>query len=51
LCGTIAHYRDRLATCDDPRKQRVLTQLLRDAEDKLEQISSPTRRRSQRGAA
>jgi hypothetical protein len=40
LCVRIAHYRNRLAASGDPRKQRVLAELLRDAGEKLEQISS-----------
>jgi len=47
----IAHYGDRLATSDDPRKQRVLAELLQEAEDKLEQISGPARLRSQHRVA
>jgi hypothetical protein len=51
LCVRIAHYRNRLAASDDARNQRVLVELLQDAGDKLEQISSPARLRSQHRAA
>jgi hypothetical protein len=50
LCVKIAHYRNRLAR-DDARNQRVLVELLQDAGDKLEQINSPARLRSQHQAA
>ena len=51
LCVTIAHYSNMLAAIEDQAKQRVLAELLQDAEDKLQQISSPTRLPRQRRAA
>ena len=51
LCVTIAHYSNMLAATEDQRKQRVLAELLQDAEDKLQQISSPKRLPRPRRAA
>ena len=51
LSMTIAHYSNMLAAIEDQAKQRVLAELLQDAGDKLEQISSPARLRSQHQAA
>ena len=51
LCVTIARYSNMLAATEDERKQRVLAQLLQDAEDKLPLISSPKRLSRQRRAA
>jgi len=40
LCVRIAQYRHMIADAGKEPKQRVVAQLLRDAEDKLEQVSS-----------
>ena len=40
LCVRIAQYRHMLAGAGSEPKQRVVAQLLRDAEDKFEKISS-----------
>jgi endonuclease/exonuclease/phosphatase (EEP) superfamily protein YafD len=51
LCVTIVHYSNMLVATADQRKQRVLAELLQDAEDKIQQISSPKRLPRQRRAA
>jgi uncharacterized membrane-anchored protein YhcB (DUF1043 family) len=51
LWRSITHYSNMLAATEDQRKRQVLTQLLQDAEEKFQQISSPKRLSRQRRAA
>jgi len=44
-------YNNMLAAIEDQAKQRVLAELLQDAEEKFQQISSPKRLSRQRRAA
>src|SRR5947208_11503077 len=48
LSVTIAHYTNMLAATEDGREQRILAQLLQDAEDKLRQVSRNERPRQLR---
>jgi hypothetical protein len=43
LCVKLAHYRAMLGRTDDEPTQRVVAELLRDVEDKLEQIGRQQR--------
>ena len=51
LWRSIAHYDNMLAATQGQRKRQVLAQLLQDAEDKFQQISSPKRLPRQRRVA
>ena len=51
LWRSIAHYDNMLAATQEQRKRQILARLLQDAEDKVQQISSPKRLPRQRRVA